>query len=351
MSLTLLRVTFQGPILETGPANPAIKWIFGILTGIIVILLILNRKGYNALYFRYRARAMGLKSDLIDILEECVRLYSPRAPYSLLQNGKTLNYCLKQALKATENDSGLSQSAREAKRFKIYKIKRLIELNSSLPRQLVNTHDLSAGDKLIVNALETPQVTAAVKVLKVKEKTFIISMPDFKGPAGSWSAGTKFQAVYLGRYGEEYIFQARVGKVVESRKEKKQVYLSCPHISRVLQVRRRKTRRKQLNYDATVYPVEPGQNLKSRQEPRLGFGARCLLLDISLGGCALQTGSPFKTDSAVCLQFYGFREKIVCYGTVLDCHEAKPRSFILRIKFFRASKASVNNLSDLIYGL
>jgi c-di-GMP-binding flagellar brake protein YcgR len=118
---------------------------------------------------------------------------------------------------------------------------------------------------------------------------------------------------------------------------------------------RRRNRRREIMRQCFYYPiriVETGQGRKMERKASVEQSMRTLgiVVDLSAGGCAIQTMNPFERGKLAMVEFDIDRTApIRAFGKVLNVHRQKGRGGIMHIMFTRVTRQHLNKISEFVY--
>ena len=175
------------------------------------------------------------------------------------------------------------------------------------------------------------------------------------GPAGAemrWMRGTPL-AVYFWRDNDAgYTFPSKVLGYDTVKG------LSCvliQHSKTLRREQRRKARRREIMRACFYYPiriVESGSARKPERKASVDQNLRTLgtVVDLSAGGCAIQTLSPFEKGKLVMVEFDIDRKApIRAFGKVMSVHRRKGRGGIMHVKFTSVTRQHLNRICSFVY--
>ncbi|MGO9309867.1 MAG: PilZ domain-containing protein [Spirochaetia bacterium] len=301
--------------------------------------------------FRREARRVGLSGASADVLENLVRMCKVKQPLLVFSSASLLDDTLKKGLYSLDNARELTEEQRENRRATIFFIKQTIERNSRKGAVLRSTTLLRPGQLLTI----TPEGAAAYssKVISNMRDFLTVSAP--AQPAGTetrWMRGTKL-SVYLWRDNDAgYSF---VSKVLGYDTVKGVPSVLIQHSRTLRREQRRRNRRREIMRQCFYYPiriVETGEGRKVERKASVQQDMRTLgiVVDLSAGGCAIQTMNPFDRGKLAMVEFDIDRKApIRAFGKVLGVHRKKGRGGIMHIMFTRVTRQYLNRISEFVY--
>jgi c-di-GMP-binding flagellar brake protein YcgR len=254
--------------------------------------------------FRREAKRVGLTGSSIDVLENLVKMCKVKQPLLVFSSASLLDDTLKKGLYSLDNSRELSDEEKENRRGTIFYIKQMVERNARKGAVLRSTALLRPGQLLTI----TPEGSAAYssKVISNMKDFLTVSAP--AQPAGTdtrWMRGTPL-AVYLWRDNDAgYSF---VSKVLGYDTVKGIPSVLIQHSKTLRREQRRRNRRREIMRQCFYYPiriVETGQGRKAERKASVEQAMRTLgiVVDLSAGGCAIQTMNPFDRGKLAMVEF------------------------------------------------
>ena len=350
-----------------GGANPNSRMIiyFGIallgVVGLILVGALLSRRNrprsaaenqqYSSSVFRRAARAMGLAAPHVAMLENLVRVCKVKQPFLVFSNAGLLDDALKKGLYSLDNARDLAPEERENRRAIIFQIKQIIERNARKGAVLRSTTFLRSGQQLSI----TPEngVQFSSKVISNMKDFLTVSAPAVPAGADSrWMRGTRL-AVYLWRDNDAgYSFPS---KVLGYDTVKGVPSVLIQHSKTLRREQRRTSRRRELMRPCFYYPIrisETGQGRKAERKAVVEQNMRTLgtVVDLSGGGCALQTLNPFDKGKLVMIEFdIDKKAAIRAFGKVMHIHRQRGRGGVMHVMFTRVTRQYLNRISEFVY--
>jgi c-di-GMP-binding flagellar brake protein YcgR len=301
--------------------------------------------------FRREAKRVGLTPSSAEVLENLVRMCKVKQPLMVFSSASLLDDTLKKGLYSLDNSRDLSVEDKESRRATIFQIKQTIERNGAKGAVLRSTNLLKPGQLLTI----TPEGASAYssKVISNMKDFLTVSAP--AQPAGAdtrWMRGTPL-SVYLWRDNDAgYSF---VSKVLGYDTVKGIPSVLIQHSRTLRREQRRRNRRREIMRQCFYYPiriVETGQGRKMERKASVEQSMRTLgiVVDLSAGGCAIQTMNPFERGKLAMVEFDIDRTApIRAFGKVLNVHRQKGRGGIMHIMFTRVTRQHLNKISEFVY--
>ena len=134
--------------------------------------------------------------------------------------------------------------------------------------------------------------------------------------------------------------------------------LSCvlmQHSKTLRREQRRKARRREIMRACFCYPiriVETGTGRKVERKAAVEQNMRSLgtVVDLSAGGCAIQTLTSFEKGKLIMVEFDIDRKApIRAFGKVLSVHRRKGRGGIVHVRFTSVTRQHLNRICSFVY--
>jgi c-di-GMP-binding flagellar brake protein YcgR len=301
--------------------------------------------------FRRTAKALGLTAAHVDMLENLVRVCKLKQPFLLFTSTTLLDDTLKKGLYSIDNARDLAEEERENRRATIFQIKQIIEQSGRKSAQLGSTTSMKPGQVLSI----TPEGAGpfSSKVISNMKDFLTVAAP--AEPAGAqtrWMRGTKL-GVYLWRENDAgYSFQS---KVLGYDTVKGIPSVLIQHSKTLRREQRRRSRRRELMRPCFYFPiriVESGEGRRAERKAVVDQSLRTLgtVVDLSAGGCAIQTLNPIDKGKLVMIEFDIDRKApIRAYGKVAHIHRQRGRGGVMHVMFTRVTRQYLNRISEFVY--
>jgi len=354
-----------GDIFRSATPGTSMLYYFGFaLLGVVSLVLIgamLSRgrrprtdveiQQYSAGVFRRTAKAMGLPGPHIEVLEKLVQACKLKQPMLVFSSAGLLDDTLKKGLFSLDAARELSEAERENRKTLIFQIKQIIERNARKGTAVHSTTFLRPGQVLAI----TPENGGAFSSRVVSNMKDFLTVSAPTQPTGAetrWARGTRL-SVYLWRENDAgYSF---VTKILGYDTVKGVSSMLIQHSKTVRREQRRKSRRKELMRPCFFYPIritETGEGRKAERKAIVEQNLRTLgtVVDLSAGGCAIQTLNPFERGKLVMVEFDIDRKAPVrAFGKVQHAHRQKARGGSMHIMFTRVTRQHLNRISEFVY--
>ncbi|HVP20088.1 MAG TPA: PilZ domain-containing protein [Spirochaetia bacterium] len=352
---------FGGP--GSTPSSIIISFA-AVLVGVALLILIaalINRRNrlrtpaeeeaFSSASFRRTAKGFGLPPAHLAMLENLVRVTKVRQPTMVFRSAGLLDDVLKKGLYSLQSARGVTPEEREKRAAIIFQIKQIIERNAGRGPALRSTTLLKPGQVLTV----TPQggtSFASRLVSNMKDFLMVAAPQPTAGADSRWMRGTRL-SVYLWRDGDAgYSFQS---KVLGYDRVKGISCVLIQHSRTLRREQRRRNRRREIMKACFYYPIRIDEVLEGRTVQRKASVERSrravgTVIDLSAGGCAIQTLTPLEKGGLVLVEFDIDRQvPIRAYGKVVSVRRQGSRGGSMHVMFTRVTRQHLNRISEFVY--
>jgi len=345
-------------LIGTGESEPQNLVWFGVIVGALALLILIGvlvsraRRGrtpeemrrYSRHLFRRTAKSLGLTPPQIDALDRLVEAVKVRQPFLVFSSPSLLDDVLRRGLSAIEADRTATEEVREARKSILFGIKLAIEANARRGTVLRSTHLVKPGQVLAVGTEGGTKFQSRV-VSNMRDFLTILA-PAADG--GRWPRGTPVD-IYFWREGDAgYTFRS---KVLGYDTVKGSGCVLVQHSKTLRKEQRRKAKRKELMRACFYYPVRVAdQGGQRRAVIEHNLRALGTVVDLSTGGCAIQTLSPFEPGRLVMVEFDIERKTpIRAFGKVKGVRRAGPRGGVMHVMYTRVTRQYLNRICEFVY--
>ncbi len=359
-SLTPLQQS--NPFGEFGQTDPRATIIMMVFIGVLILVGVVSaimgggskssgtEARFSARRFRREAKKIGLDRERTKLMLHLIKRYNTKVPMRLLRHAGYLDSFIQQALEDVRS-ANLSDAVREQRVFEIFQLKRIITNSIESSGVARSSKSLRIGSELTLGIgnkwYETELLTSVAAHLAV-------AVPETdKGEQLRLEKGTPVKAKAVSEQGQVYQFASRVMGYGVHRKTPV-MYLD--HTQKMQKVQNRRYQRRELDAPVYLYPVSvvtSGKGKKAKRSAVVNKEQRRLgrMIDLSAGGCAVQSRMPLAPNTLVRVDFQTEdRTMITVYGKVLRLDQAGYQGGIMRIKFTRVSREHVNRIQAFVYG-
>ncbi|NIZ47046.1 hypothetical protein PVA44_02750 [Entomospira nematocerorum] len=297
--------------------------------------------------FSQQAVRVGLQKEQRLLLWQLVQTYHPSDMYRLLMNSRLLNKTLLKAINDVELDLSIDLKDRELKQYKYYELKRFFDHVEVKP-SLDSTKRLKKGEQLLLNRPENVRITFSGWVLTNTRRGFELRLE--KGSLNDWitlASGSHFEFIYYDSHKTEHHFMT---KLEHAKEEDRYLVMLFKHTDMIRLMVDRKVPYCRLNREALLAKAEVSLDKTGSRRFINQDGSSCQLLELSLASAVVKSQDYFEVNDFVYLQFMGNTQKVVCYARVERVVQVEQYRQI-HMQFLQTSRASLNQISSLVYDL
>ena len=347
-----------------GTSSSIIISFAAVIAGVALLILIaafINRRNrsqtaedaerFSSAAFRRAARSYGLPQAHTDMLENLVRACKVKQPNLIFTSAGLLDDTLKKGLYSLENTRGITEEEREKRRAILFQIKQIIERNARRGASLRSTMLLKPGQILTI----TPENGSPFASRLVSNMKDFLTVSTPQGAAGAdtrWMRGTAL-SVYLWRDNDAgYSFQSKVLGYDSVRG------VSCvliQHSRTLRREQRRRNRRREIMRACFYYPIRitevaEGRTVQKKASVEKSMRALGTVMDLSAGGCAIETMSPFDPGKLIMLEFdMDKKAPVRAFGKVMSVRRQKGRGGSMHVMFTKVTRQHLNRISEFVY--
>jgi c-di-GMP-binding flagellar brake protein YcgR len=331
-------------------------WFLAVFGGVVLLIIIgalVNRfrggrtpaeiQRYSRHLFRRTAKSMGLTTAQSDTLERLVAATKTRQPFLVFSSPALLDDVLRRGLYSIDANTTASEEEREARKSIVFGIKQAIERNARRGTVLRSTHLVKPGQVLAVG---TESGTFQSRVVSNMKDFLTILAPAADG--ARWPRGTPVD-IHFWREGDAgYTFRS---KVLGYDTVKGVPCVLVQHTKTLRKEQRRRARRKAIMRACFYYPVRindtGGQRRAVIEHNLRGLGT---VVDLSTGGCAIQTLSPYEPGRLVMVEFDIERKTpIRAFGKVRGVRREGARGGVMHVMYTRVTRQYLNRICEFVY--
>jgi c-di-GMP-binding flagellar brake protein YcgR len=354
-------------------ADPTLSIIFLVCFGIfIVILIVVNiiRNGigstgitrqkktsgatiprrFSVFTIRKVANQYGLNKDQVRLLEYIFRNEGVSDPVAVMGNTDSLDRFFKRAYKSIEKRAS---SEDELQNFLsvLFSIRNLVELTQGGMPVATSTRQIAENTSAVLTS--SKQETFPVKVLSSKGDTLLVDCPcNTLGTPIRFSAGQKITLSFFTKSSKGFSFDSKVIGTVDTPKG---LALQLVHSYKVNKsLTQRRFKRLDVSLTSNFFLVNIQETKVGRKIEKKMVAApqryRGTIINISLGGCALKTGSVIQAGTRLKITFENYDDvKISALGLVLRTNRSGAAAITLHIKFLKVPRRSQNAISAMVF--
>ncbi len=347
-----------------GSSSTIVISFAAVIAGVAVLILIaaiINRRNrprtaedeqrFSSASFRRTAKSFGLPPAHIDILDGLVNACKVKQPTLVFTSAGLLDDTLKKGLYSLQNDRGISEEEREKRATVIFQIKQIIERNAHRGVSLKSTVLLKPGQLLTI----TPQGGSpfASRLVSNMKDFLTVSTPQAVAGADTrWMRGTTL-SVYLWRENDAgYSFQS---KVLGYDTLKGVSCVLIQHSRTLRREQRRRNRRREIMRACFYYPIRitevpQGRTVQRKASVERSMRALGTVIDLSAGGCAIETMNPFEKGKLIMVEFdIDKKAPVRAFGKVMSVRRQKGRGGSMHVMFTNVTRQHLNRISEFVY--
>ena len=335
---------------------------FAVVIAILLVGILVSRarrprtaeeqKRYSRSVFRRTAKSMGLPDPHVDALENLVLTCKLKQPFLVFSSTALLDDVLRKGLYAIDIAREISEEQKEQRKTILFQIKQTLERGGRKAPALKSTTLLKPGQLLAITPEGGGQLSS--KVVSNMKDFLTIAVPSAAaGVETRWARSTPL-AVYLWRENDAgYSFQS---KVLGYDTVKGISCVLVQHSKTLRREQRRKSKRREVMRACFYYPIsidEPDKARKGERKAMIEHSQRTLgtVVDLSAGGCAIQSLKPFEGGRLVMVEFeIEKRSPIRAFGKVLRVRRKKGgHGGVMHIMFTNVTRQYLNRICAFVY--
>ena len=310
-----------------------------------------QRRKYGRYVFHRMAKNIGLQKHHIEILEYLIRVCSVRQPFLLFSSSGLLDDVLKKGIYALHQNTKLNEEEREHRLTYLFQIKQIIERNARRGIGVRSTIMMRAGQSVTVTTETGAQYNTRV-VSNLKDMVALAAVQDDAGGQIRWPRGTRLKINFWRESDAGYAFES---KVLGYDKIKGAQCVLLHHAKTLKREQQRKYRRSPIHRPCFFFPVlivDSGAGRRSGKKAVVQATRRYLgnLIDISAGGCSINSIYPLKPGSLCKIEFeLARRQRITVFGKVKRVRKTGFRGGVMHIMFTKLSSRYLNQIYLYVY--
>ncbi len=354
--------------------DPTVSRFFLIFLGsFIVILIVVNiiRNGVGATGFggkqkkksgsatprkfsifnmRKAVNLYGLNKDQVKLLEYVFRNEGVSDPLAVMANTASLDKLFKRAYKSIEKRAS---SEDELQNFLtvLFSIRNIAETAQGRVQVASSTRQISENMAAVLTS--SKDETFSVKVLSSKGDHLLVDCPrNALGTPIRFSPGNKVTLSFFTKSSKGFSFDTRVVGTVDTPKG---AALQLAHSNKVNNsMIQRRFKRQDVSLSTVFFMVHMQETGSGRKAEKKMVVApqryRGTIENISLGGCALKTGSIIQAGSRLKITFENDEGlKMSALGLVLRTNRSGAAAITMHIKFLKVPQRSQNAISAMVF--
>jgi c-di-GMP-binding flagellar brake protein YcgR len=342
-------------------SNPVIYFAVGI--GLVVVLLLVGflidrarrprtpdeTVRYSGSLFRRTARAMGLPSPHADLLQKLVEVSKVKQAFLVFSSPSLLDDVLRKGIYAIEASRNIPEEDKERRKSILFEIKQILETNTKRGGSLKSTHFMAPGQALTL----TPETGGrfASRLISNMMDFLSVAVPVMSGQ-GRLNRGTKLSVYFWRENDAGYSF---ISKVLGYDTVKGVSCILIQHGKALRRQQRRRGRRKQILRACFYYPIKvvevgDGRRLEKKASVDTSLRALGTVVDLSAGGCGVQSLSPFEPGRLIMIEFdIDKKAPIRAFGKVKRIRRLRGKGGIMHVQFTQVTRQYLNRIRSFVY--
>jgi c-di-GMP-binding flagellar brake protein YcgR len=310
-----------------------------------------QRRKYGRHVFHRMAKNIGLQKHHIEILEYLIRVCSVRQPFLIFSSPGLLDDVIKKGIYALHKNPKLKEEERERRLTYLFQIKQIIERNARSGIGVRSTIMLRPGQSVTVTT-ETGRHYNTRVISNLKDMVALATVQDDAGSQIRWPRGTRLKVNFWRESDAGYAFES---KVLGYDKIKGAQCFLVHHARTLKREQQRRYRRSPIHRPCFFFPVlivESGSGRRKEKKAVVQTTRRYLgnLIDISAGGCSINSVYPLSTGSLCKIEFeLARRQRITVFGKVKRIRKTGFRSGVMHIMFTKLSSRYLNQIYLYVY--
>jgi c-di-GMP-binding flagellar brake protein YcgR len=307
-------------------------------------------RNFSVFKIRKVANTYGLNKDQVKLLEYVFRNEGVSDPIAVMANPASLDRFFRRAYRSIEKRAS---SEDELQNFLtvLFSIRNIVETSQNTNPVSTSTRQISEGTSAVLTS--SKQDTFPVKVLSSKGDNLLVDCPrNTLGTPIRLSHGQKVKLSFFTKSSKGFSFDTNVVGTVDTPKG---LALQLSHSNKVNKsLIQRKFKRQDVSFSTYFFMVQI-QDIKvgRKTEKKMVVAPQRYkgsIQNISLGGCALKTGSIIQAGTRLKITFENDNDvKISALGLVLRTNRSGAAAITLHIKFLKVPRRSQNAISAMVF--
>jgi c-di-GMP-binding flagellar brake protein YcgR len=310
-----------------------------------------SRRKFNRYVFQRMAANVGLTKPQLESLENLIRVCKVKQPFLIFSNAGLLDDILKKGIYSVNHNKELSEGDKEKRLSDFYKIKETLERSSRRGVGITSTNLIRPGQSIVISLPDGSQLQT--RIVTNLKRMLVCAIPDELGAERlAWKRGTEIKAHFWRSNDSGYVFTS---KILGYDNVKGRPTFLIQHSRTLKRNQQRKFRRRPLARSCFFYPIEivsvgKGRNAKRRAYVQENFKHIGNFLDISAGGCSVNSQAPLERGKLLMIQFEIERaERLTAYGKVRRVSSSKGLFSVMHIMFTKVTSRNLNNIYSYVY--
>jgi c-di-GMP-binding flagellar brake protein YcgR len=310
-----------------------------------------QRRRYGRYVFQRMARNIGLQRHHIEILGYLIRVCNVRQPFLIFSSSGLLDDILKKGIYALHQDTKLKEEERERRLTYLFQIKQIIERNARKGIGVRSTVMMRPGQTVAISPESGGQYNTRV-VSNLKDMVALAAVQDVAGNQIRWPRGTRLRINFWRESDAGYAFES---KVLGYDRLKGTQCVLVHHARTLKREQQRRYRRSPIHRPCFFFPiliVDSGSGRRAQKRAVVQNTRRYLgnLIDISAGGCSINSVYPLKPGSLCKIEFeLARRQRITVFGKVKRTRKTGFRGGVMHIMFTKLSSRYLNQIYLYVY--
>jgi c-di-GMP-binding flagellar brake protein YcgR len=350
--------------LSSGGSPNAVVY-FSIGLGVVVVLLLTgflidrarrprtpdDMAQYSRSLFRRTAASMGLPGPHIELFQRLVEACKLKQAFLVFSSASLLDDVLRKGMYSIENLRNIPDEEKERRKSILFEIKQILEMNVRKGGSLKSTHFLALGQALTLTPETGGHFPSKIVANGMDFLTVAAPQPGAKG-GDRMMRGTRLSVYFWRENDAGYSFGS---KVLGYDTVKGIASVLIQHGKALRREQRRRGSRKQIMRACFYYPIkviETGEGRRTEKKASVESQLRALgtVVDLSAGGCAIQSMNPFEPGNLVMIEFdIDKKAPIRAFGKVKRVRRLKGRGGVMHVMFTRVTRQYLNRIRGFVY--
>lgn len=351
--------------IQYWPEQNVTSIIFGIAIVLIFVVVLLvggimagkgkksvaSQRKFNRNVFQRMASNVGLAKTQLESLEKLIKVCKVKQPFLIFSNAGLLDDILKKGIYSVNHNKELSEGDKEKRLNDYYKIKEKLERSSRRGVGITSTNLIRPGQSIVISLPDGTQLQT--KIVTNLKRMLVCAIPDeLAADSLTWKRGTNIKAHFWRNNDSGYVFASKI--LGYDSVQGRPTFL-IQHSRTLKRNQQRKFRRRPLARSCFFYPIEivsvgKGRNVRRRAYVQENFKHIGNFLDISAGGCSVNSQAPLERGKLLMIMFEIERgERLTAYGKVRRVTQSKGLFSVMHIMFTKVTSRNLNNIYSYVY--
>ncbi len=310
-----------------------------------------SQRKFNRNVFQRMASNVGLAKTQLESLEKLIKVCKVKQPFLIFSNAGLLDDILKKGIYSVNHNKELSEGDKEKRLNDYYKIKEKLERSSRRGVGITSTNLIRPGQSIVISLPDGTQLQT--KIVTNLKRMLVCAIPDeLAADSLTWKRGTNIKAHFWRNNDSGYVFASKI--LGYDSVQGRPTFL-IQHSRTLKRNQQRKFRRRPLARSCFFYPIEivsvgKGRNVRRRAYVQENFKHIGNFLDISAGGCSVNSQAPLERGKLLMIMFEIERgERLTAYGKVRRVTQSKGLFSVMHIMFTKVTSRNLNNIYSYVY--